>query len=288
MLNLFRAEWKKTTGNRCLVGCTIWVWPLLMIGIMAIVLVVLAADTDSRNGLQETPFEWTEIALIGWALPNNLLVRLVLMGFVAAVFTTEYHHSTWKSILPSNARARVILMKFLAIALFIVLAFTITTFILVIGMGFIHTIVGADYPPALSGSVLSDFIEDMLLNMFLTFISIMILSGLAALASIVTRSLLFGVVVSIGLVLVESIGLPIFILIGTEVLKQEWMGNLYLITLSYNTGNIFTWVNLDEAAETGFNGITTLELWQSLAILFFYMFITVGASVFAFQRQDVQ
>ena len=288
MLNLFRAEWKKTTGNRCLVGCTIWIWPILSLVLMGIFLLVFLVDADSKTSLQADPVKWTDMALLAWAIPNNLIVRLVLMGFVTSVFATEYHHSTWKTVLPGNNRALVVLMKFVAIASFMVLAFMVMMIVMVAGFGLISIILGVGYPPTLSGHVLSEFLQDLVLNMMLTFVATMILAGVAALASIVTRSLLFGVVTSVGATLLEGIGVPIFVAIAYGLLDQEWMADIYLLTPTYNTGNIFTWVNADEAAPHMVPDGSTLSLGISILILTIYMLIVVGGSVFAFQRQDVQ
>lgn len=288
MLELFRAEWKKTTGNRCLVGCTIWIWPIISFLIMGIFLLVFLLDEGSRVGYQDDPIPWTDVALLAWAIPNNLIVRLVLMGFVTSVFATEYHHSTWKTVLPGNNRVLIILMKFVSIALFIVLAFTIMMILMMVGFGFMSVILGADYPPAISGDVMSEFLQELFLNMLLTFVATMILAGIASLAAIVTRSLLFGVIASVGATLLEGIGLPIFVAIAYSLLDQEWLADIYLITPTYNTGNIFTWVNADEAAPHMIPDGSTLSLGVSILILTFYLLIVVGGSVLAFQRQDIQ
>lgn len=288
MLDLFRAEWKKSTGNRCLVGCTIWIWPILSLVIVGIFLLVFLVNGDARADLETSPIKWTDIALLAWAIPNNLIVRLFLMGFVASVFATEYHHNTWKSVLPGNKRVAVILMKFVAVASFIVLAFTIMMIIMLIGFGLMSVILEVGYPPAISGDVMSDFLQELFLNMILTFVSTMILAGVAALAALVTRSLLFGVVASVAITLLEGLGLPIFVLIVFELLKQEWMADIYLLSPTYNTGNIFTWINADEAAPHLVPDGSTLSLGVSIAILAFYLIILVSGSVFAFQRQDVQ
>ena len=287
MLNLFRSEWKKATGNRCLVGCTIWIWPILSLVIIGIFLLVFLVNGDARADLETDPIKWTEIALLAWAIPNNFIVRLFLMGFVASVFATEYHHNTWKTVLPGNNRLLVILMKFVAVASFIVLAFTIMMIVMMIGFGLMSVMLGVGYPPAISGDVMGEFLEELFLNMILTFVSTMILAGVAALAALVTRSLLFGVVASVGLTLLEGLGVPIFVVIAYELLNLEWLADIYLLTPTYNTGNIFTWINADESAQHMVPDGSTLSLAVSILILTIYMLIVVGGSMFAFQRQDI-
>jgi hypothetical protein len=126
---------------------------------------------------------------------------MILLGFAAVVFAGEYQWGTWKNIVPRNRRVMLLLMKFMALGVFVVLAFVLMSIIWVIGLGVLAQIAGAEYGPAVTLHVLSDFAEDYAIQAALTFTSMMIAAGYAALAGMLTRSILGGVLVSFGITL---------------------------------------------------------------------------------------
>jgi ABC-type transport system involved in multi-copper enzyme maturation permease subunit len=286
--HLFRAEWRKASGNRCLVGCTIWIWPILGFLLLGLFFVVFAVNADAREAYRDEPFPWTWAATLPWIAANNFIGRLFLMGFTASVFATEYHHRTWKAILPGNNRLQVILSKYLAVSAFIVAAFSAMMVVFIIGFGLLNLVYGAPYPPALSNPDVGEFFETLILNIALTFTTMLILSGIAALTCILTRSLLFGVMVSVGISLMESLGVVLFVTIAFEFLQSRTLADLYLYTMGYNADNVLQWVNGGNPAEHVIPNGRTLSLEASVIILAIYLVVLVGSSLWAFQRQDIQ
>ena len=125
MVNLFRAEWVKIAGNRWVAGCLVWIFPILAVAFVVLMSVIMALSPAARESFFEAPAQWTEQAVAIWNIPNNPLGRLVLLGFTAVVFAGEYQWQTWKNVVPRNRRSLLILIKFLALGAFIVLAFTL-------------------------------------------------------------------------------------------------------------------------------------------------------------------
>ena len=126
MRNLFRAEWIKIAGNRWVAGCLIWIFPLGAVAFLVLAGLVLALSSSARAGLrQDDAILWTEQAISMWNFPNNPVGRLILLGFTAVVFAGEYQWQTWKNVVPRNRRAALILIKFLALGVFVVLAFSL-------------------------------------------------------------------------------------------------------------------------------------------------------------------
>lgn len=68
MLNLFRAEWKKTTGNRLLVGCTVWIFPAFGCGAVMLFSIILLASGEARQDFIADPPRWDDI---GWGLGHR-------------------------------------------------------------------------------------------------------------------------------------------------------------------------------------------------------------------------
>lgn len=288
MLDLFRAEWKKVTGNRLLVGCTVWIFPILGCGALPLFSLILLASGNSRREYILDPARWDDIGLGVWGIANFPISRLFLISFAATLFAGEYQYQTLKSVLPGNRRLALIVTKFVAMTAFIVMTFLATIFILIIGFGIINLIFGADYPPALNGTNVSEFLKDTLLNASITFASTLIFAGIAALVSVLTRSILFGVMASVFLTLLESFGLILALVIIASLTGVDSITDLYLLAPTYNSGNILQWVNDNSAAPPIIEGRDTLSLGQSIAVLAFWIIGVVGLSSFIFQRQDIQ
>lgn len=288
MLNLFRAEWKKTTGNRLLVGCTVWIFPILGCGILSLFSLILLAIPDSRDNFVADPPRWDDVGLQVWGIANFPITRLFLISFAATLFAGEYQYQTLKSVLPGNHRIALILTKFVTMTSFIVVACLVTLMLLVLGFGLLCAIFGADYPPTLNGDTTGEFLKDTFINASVTFASTLIFAGIAALVSILTRSILFGVMASVFLTFLESFGLVLVLIILAALTRIESVTDIYLLTPTYNSNNILIWVNENHASLPVIEGRPTLSLAESIMVLGFWIVLMIGSSTFFFQRQDIQ
>lgn len=288
MSPLYRAEMKKITGNRLLTGCTIWIWPILTCIAIGILTLIFVFDQDARADY--SPAKWTDIALSAWQFLTVPLTRLFLMGFAVTIFAAEYEHRTWKSILPGNSRTKLLLTKYLAMSIFVLRAFTITSILAILGTGIMHLLIGVNYPPTLSTAVLLDFARDLLLNAGLAFISMLIISSLAILIAIQTHSMLFGIMAGMVIVILDFIGFPVILVLAGQLFHAE---NLYkLITLIpfFHISNISNWINFDEAYRNPIFGdhAPLVSLWTSCLVVAVYLFGLIAVSILAFRRQDIQ
>jgi ABC-type transport system involved in multi-copper enzyme maturation permease subunit len=284
MIDLFRAEWAKVSGNRWLTGCLIWIWPIVGIVFIVIVALLILFIDDFRN---DYSVAWTEWALGTWLVPNNDVVRFVLLGFAATIFASEYQNKTWKIVIPGNSRIVLILIKFVALATFIVVTFSVMMVVMVVGGWFLSLLAGTDYPPNISGEVFSEFLGDLALNASLTFVSVLIWGSLAALVAISTRSVLMGVLVSIFLSFIESIGLVWALWLASGLVWKP-IGNLHTIFPSYNADNIRAWIQSDTGVTVyPLEDVITLSLSESVIVLTLWFIALLSLTIFAFQRQDL-
>jgi ABC-type transport system involved in multi-copper enzyme maturation permease subunit len=286
MIDLFRAEWAKVSGNRWLTGCLIWIWPIFGVAFIVVASLLLIFNDSFRNDYAVSPNPWTDMAMAAWMIPNNDLVRFVLLGFAATIFASEYQNKTWKMVIPGNSRVVLILTKFVALATFIVAAFSVMMVILLAGGALLSLLAGADYPPELSGEVLSVFLGDLALNASLTFVSTLIWGSLAALMAIATRSILLGVIGSIFLSLLESLALVLILLLASGLIWEPF-GDLYVLSPSYNANNIREWVNNDTGADVLLQDGIKFSLGESIIMLALWMVALLSLTIFAFQRQDL-
>jgi len=285
---LFRAEWRKIMGNRWATGCMIWIFPALAVLGTVLALIAAGLSSDFRSGLSEEPALWTDAAIMPWMIPNNPLGRMLLLGFTAVLFAGEYQWNTWKAIVPRSQRVPLILVKFVAVAVFVVMAFTLMSILLTIGFGLLHVVAGADYGPVIKGDVLRDFAEDYALQMSYAFMSTIIAAGYAALAAMITRSILgsvaFGVVVAIGeTMLAFPLGL-ISWLLDTNIPMH-----LYRYVPSYNLLNLFVYLNGETPEGMEFPSgkvVLDTQLFHE-TVLVCWVVGLVALTAYLFQKQDI-
>ena len=295
MRDLFRAEWLKIAGNRWVAGCLIWIFPIGAVAFMAIAALTLGLSDTARESAQNGGIPtWTDAAVSIWEIPNNPFGRLILLGFAAVVFAGEYQWRTWKNIVPRNRRAMLLLMKFLTLGVFVVTAFVLMSIIWVIGWGLLAQIANADYRPSVTGKVVSDFAEDYTIQASLTFTSTVIAAGYAALAGMVTRSILGGVLVSFGITLAES-GLILGLMFVGWLLDMPRIVHVYQYMPFYNMTNVTSWVRdnipLDMRPFGEGHEYSSImfsdSLAFSLAVLAAWVIGLYLLIAFMFQRQDI-
>ena len=288
LAKLFKAEMYKIIGNRFATGCLIWIFPLMAVALVGLLLFVVLVSAEARENLRAEPPLWTETMLGAWNIPNNPFGRLLLLGFTAVLFGGEYQWNTWKSIVPRSQRVSLLLIKFLAVGIFVVLAFGLTSILWAGGQWFVLAVIDANYGPAVNSEVLSDFAQDYALQAITTFVSVIIAAGYAAVAAIITRSILGSVVVGFVLTLAEGFSiLALFLVVW--LIGDERILHLYRLTPTYNLINVSTWVNEHRAAgfEMPSEEMIYDNLMFSLVILAIWMIGLIASTTFFFQQQDI-
>jgi ABC-2 type transport system permease protein len=292
VVNLFRAEWTKIVGNRWVAGCLVWVFPVGAVAFVLVIGLIMALSSTAREGFFEAPMQWTEQAVAVWSIPNNPLGRLVLLGFTAVVFAGEYQWPTWQNVVPRNRRSLLILIKFLALGAFIVLAFVLMSILWTLGVGLLSQIADVPYGPSLDGDVLADFAGDYALAAALAFTSTLIAAGYAALAGMLTRSILGGVLVGFAVTFLENLSIAGLALIG-YLLDIPRIVHLYRLTPGYNLLNVASWINDDKAMEMTIDVgdkasyAVTDSLTFSIFVLAAWVVGLIGLTIYLFRRQDI-
>ncbi|NJL96184.1 MAG: ABC transporter permease subunit [Anaerolineae bacterium] len=298
---LFRAEWRKTTGNRWLLGCLVGIWPIAALVISVAILALVLLDSRAAAGLRTEPTPWTDVSLFFWAIPNSIIGRLLIVGFAAYLFAGEYQWGTWKNLVTRRGRVTLILMKFLTLGIFMVAAFLGTSLIWMIGRGIAQGIVGGSYPPALT-EIPPSYWRQISLQILTAFLSTLTLAGVAALAALLTRSILASVLAGLGAALLDGfLGAALILLY--IVTDQRFFPSLYRFSMSYNVDNLLNWANEGEATFV-LGNVTVREnavfdaivvdpplpgngLLLSLGIMAVWAGLFVGLSVLAFYHQDI-
>ena len=293
MINLYRAELQKIIGNRWVSGLLLWVFPVGAFGVIVFVAIMALFIQDFDSQFFNEPPLWTSTMIGVWNFPTNTLGQMFLIGLTAVTFAGEYQWGTWKNILPRQRRTAVILVKFLALGTLVVFTFLLMSIILGVGYGFITKIAGIEYGPAFSQDVFVEFIKDYGLQAMLAFFTVLITSVYAALAAMLMRSILGGVMVGLGIIIVEPVSSFILIPIAT-LLERENLLQLIRFTPTYNVDNIRSLVSADVPSQMftwifEANNLGNVQNSLGLSLFILTVWVTLGISLilWLFNRQDI-
>jgi len=292
-LSLFRAEWQKIIGNVRAITFLVWVYPLVALIFVLLIngLGVLLSEF-TRELVVENPPLWTRRLLDVWALfnrfPENVLIRMPFLAFTAVLFAGEYQWGTWKNIIPRRRRTALILTKFLALGLLILVALTLTSLVWWAGGWLSAALVGLPYGPEVNADVVANFARTYLLEAAVTFVATLILAAYAALFAMASRSILASLLLSIGVGIVEFASALILILVG-QAFNRPHLVNVYAATPTYNLTNISSWISegIGSSASNlpGFTAVLSLP--QSIMIVGLWVAGLVTLTAVLFQRQDI-
>lgn len=292
MVNLLRAEWKKTIWNYLLTGFLVWAFP---VGVMGFYLVMLIGGVFSKEwaeGMVGTGSGlWTEDALGAWgmilAFPFTILSRMMPLAFMAAVFAGEYQSGMWKYLIPRSRRVNLILAKTAVVIVLFTLALIATSAVTVAGQGLGRRLVGWEYGPAVAGEEISSFAVRYAQTVLLGILTLIILAAIAALASILTRSVLGGLLVVFGFSTVDSLSMYMLMLLA-RIFSVPDIVNLYRYTPQCNIDNAQSWFRTGAAVRLPFENFSMgPDLGFSLAALVVWAVGLAMLALAVFERQDI-
>jgi ABC-type transport system involved in multi-copper enzyme maturation permease subunit len=234
---------------------------------------------------------WIDDALGVWGLitssPFNILGRMLPLAFMSTVFASEYQWGMWKNLIPRNRRTSLILSKMAVLITLIVLALAATSLVTVAGQWLGRRLVGWEYGPAVTGSEIASFLTHYLQTAFLGILVLIILAGIAALAAILTRSVLGGLLVGFGFSVLDSLSMYILLLAG-KIFSLPGIINLYRFTSAYNVDNSQSWFRMGTPALISVENFTAAPgLAFSLAVLLIWVAVLIALVLAVFQRQDI-
>ncbi|MBN2085306.1 MAG: hypothetical protein JW748_08760 [Anaerolineales bacterium] len=292
MINLLRAEWKKTVWNYKLTGFLVWAVP---VGVLGFYMVMLMGGLFSREWmagmLQTGSGIWTGDAVGAWgmvlAFPFTVLSRLLPLAFMAAVFAGEYQSGMWKNLIPRNRRALLILAKMAVVTALIAIALMAASALTVAGQGAGRLWLGWEYNPPVSGDVFSDFAVLYAQTALLGGLALTILAAMAALAAILTRSTLAALLVVFGFSTLDSLAMYILMLLA-RIFSLPEIVNLYRYTPQCNIDNAQSWFRTGAALPLPFETFSTgPDLGFSLAMLVIWVAGLTALVLAVFERQDI-
>jgi ABC-type transport system involved in multi-copper enzyme maturation permease subunit len=292
MINLLRAEWKKTIWNYKLTGFLVWGFPVGVLGFYAVMLLTGLFSREAMEGMVATGSgDWTVDALGPWgvilAFPFAILSRMIPLAFMAAVFAGEYQSGLWKYLIPRSRRAFLILSKMAVVVALLALALAATSAVVVAGQGIGRKLTGLAFGPALSGEVLGDFAVRYGQTLLLGVLALILLAAIAALAAILTRSVLGSLLVVFLFSTLDSLSMYILMLLA-KIFSVPGIVDLYRYTPQCNFENAQSWFTTGAAIRLPLESFSTgPDLAFSLAMLVIWVAVLTALVLAVFERQDI-
>ncbi len=292
-MSLLRAEWKKATGNLLLTGFLVWIVPIGVLAFYVLgLLVFLVTDDPESVGIASVSAGSLTTDMVGvWSLiitfPGNILGRLLPLAFMAVMFAGEYQWGTLRQIVPRSRRSSLILAKVATTTFIVLLSYILASLIIGIGQVAGHALLGLDYGSILAGDELSRLAESYFEHLLLGMLSLLIVAGFAAVAAVLTRSILGGLLASFGLSTLEPMSLVFLVLLG-RLLNRADLANLYQFAATYHLDNARSWFVAGHALAPPLPGFAAgPALVVSLIALALWVIVLVAISIILFNRQDI-
>ena len=295
MLNLYRAEWRKVFANFKLTSFLVWIIPIGYFAFHSVMILLSLISKTMQAGVEYFGSgDWTADSLATWDMliffPANLFGRMLPLAFMAVVFAGEYQWRTLKNIAPRTQRWKLILAKMAALVSLVMVSMLLTALIASLGPSIGHRIHGIHYGPVLSFDVIGDYLLDTLRTALIALISLLNLVSYGAIAAILTRSILGGLLVGFGFAVLDATSLG-FLLFLNGFLNKPALINLYQLTPTYNLSNLHSWLFSGQAQRFISEGIAPLTteptFWVSLLVLAFWIGGLTGLALIIFQRQEL-
>ncbi|MFW5691330.1 MAG: hypothetical protein ACOCXZ_02405 [Chloroflexota bacterium] len=290
LLRLFRAEWDKLAANRLIAVLFVWIFPLgtLVLSSLAIVIALLSEDYRQQLLLQGIS-PWDGALLYTWGIVNSEVGRSVVVVFAAIVFTGEYQFGTWKQITTRQPRGLLIGVKWLTLIAYVLTAFITMSLIHAVASGILASIVGLDFG-TVTAARLNDFLLEYMQRLGLGLALVLIATGYAAIAALISRTIVIAVGTGVILIIAEQVSIVFFALLEELLgINLIW---LYRLTPGFNLANLGTWAISDRPLlpfqggdlAAGFSPVG----WAASAtIVVIWVALLTGITSAHFRRQDL-
>ncbi len=284
---MLRAEWLKMTRQRWVTGGLLWIWPVGGVLLCIVLGIGVIVFPTTRDQLRANPFRWTDVALGAWTIPLNLFGRLLIIGYAARQFAGEYQWGTWKHAVPYVSRTRLLFAKYIVLSTLIVLAFGALSLVLIFGGLIVNRLAGAESLPVLTSEVFLTFLGNYVLQAGATLIGSFIGTAFAALAAMLTRSMMGGIIGGVLFVLIE-LGFMTSVTVMGIIFNAPQIADLIRLTSAYNVPNISSWVIYGQPIMPLVQGVRVNSALESLLVLIVWVIGLVGVSIIVFRRQDLE
>jgi ABC-type transport system involved in multi-copper enzyme maturation permease subunit len=289
MLSTLSAEWRKTTYNRWLVAFTVWIFPVGALVFLTFgLLFTILGNEVSREAVRN--LNWREQVMGAWQLPTNFFGQLFVVVLAATLFASESGLNTWKNLVPRAKRWQLVVSKFIVILVLMFLAFNAMAMVTGVISILMIQVAGGTMTPSLATLDWGAFLVAYSQSALISLIAVLFSTCFAVLGALAARSAQVGIVLGIGVTLLEQ-AVPLFLVLASRLLNIPRLVLVHQLTPSYNLQNL----NLHFQQGTGF---TLFGEWEgakltpnsaelSALILAVWVIVLIALSMWLFLRRDV-
>jgi ABC-type transport system involved in multi-copper enzyme maturation permease subunit len=176
----------------------------------------------------------------------------------------------------------------------VLLSYVFASLIVGVGQTLDHALIDLSYGPPMTLDTILSFAGAYFQHLLLGTFSLLILTGFAAVASILTRSILGGLLAGFGMAVLEPMSSLILVIVGGVVNRIE-ITNLYQFAATYHLDNARSWFVSGQPLPPPLPGFTAepalavsliaLVLW--VVGLLGLAIVLLGLAIVLFNRQDV-
>lgn len=282
MLDAVAAEALKMRRHRG-TWLMVWIYPIAISLIALASLIYHQFAPASPAGDPQSAAAWIADSAIFWRAPGSAFGRILIAGFVALLFAGEYSWNTWKLIIPARRRWQLVIAKWAVAVSFVFAAFVVTDLI-VLAREWLRTFQGSEMPV---GVTWSGILTAHASAATYALLPIAYATAFAALLAVLTRSILATVIISIGLVIMESMLTLIGIFFHA---RAPDLTRVLIETLPpYHVQNLISWADQETGMvlPLGSDASVALSWTTSLTALIAWIGLAMAATLLHLSRQDL-
>jgi hypothetical protein len=295
VIGLLRAEFLKIFKHYRLMSFLVWIYPVGYAAFYIAVIPLSLISAGARQGiLPGCPGDWPSDASVPWGIltsfPGNVFGKMLPLSFMAVMIAGEYEWGTWKNIVPRSRRTHLLFAKMLALTVVVALTFFALSAIAAMGQNVGCRVIGESAGPALNSESVASFITLYGQHSLLGVITLLFMATYAAISALLTRSILGGLLLSLGISLIDLMSLGVLSLLRA-LLSLPALLDLYVITPSYNLDNARSWFFANRALPSVTPNSPLLNFHPTLAVSLGILAVWLAGlallSFYLFRRQDI-
>lgn len=283
MLDGFAAEWLKLHRHRATWGL-VWILPLGLTVLYLVFIGVEFAGGSMSSDDSPTAESWMVDAASIWFVPASTFGRYLIVAFAAVAIAGEYGWNTWKLIVPHRSRAALIAGKFAIVLALLLIAYVVTGILMGLFAFLQASITDRGIPAGVS---LSGLLSAHWLGFLQALPALLLTVGYAALAAVLTRSMVATLIVGIVIVTIE--GLLVSYAPVLALYMPRLVSALFHALPGYHLANLGQWIAQGAPRTIPFatGEVVSLGWPVSLAVVSGWIVALNAATFVRFQRQDI-
>jgi len=206
---------------------------------------------------------------------------------MAVVFAGEFQWETWRLVVPKTNRSRLIISKWIAMTMTILLAFVLTGLITILIQFAAHAVIGKTYGPVVTLKAVTDALQVLGIEILIAALSLLLLGAFAAVAAFITRSMLGALLLTFGFSIAELLSVGLLAVFSIWFDRPAIM-DAYRYMPNFNLENLRSWfIHGYGLKEVPFNLAVEASVFESFLFVGIWILVFAGWALSLFRRMDI-